>query len=171
MAYSFKQDNFAKMLLVSPTGLGGPDGMPSGISTWVRWLAESPVVGTSLYNLAASRLALGGFLRRNLSERYAKTAELVDSFYYPAHRGDTKYAFAASVSGFLNVDIASKLSKMTIPVHVVWGTDNSLNPIENFDIITRHNPDIGLTPIEGARLMPHMEFPKEFCRACIRFFG
>lgn len=172
-AYSFEPDRFNKMLLVSPTGLGSCTHIAQKEDLWRKWLFESPLVGTSLFNILFSRLGLRWFLRNQCFYDPANvTRDMIGMYHSAAHYGgsDARIAIAALLTNFLNVNIENKLAKMTIPVHIIWGENNLLNPADNFQSIAGKNPAVSLTVFEKAGAMAHLESPKAFCRECRRFF-
>lgn len=172
MAYHFQPDLYKKLLLISPTGIGGGRHARHG-DLWIKWLLESPLVGTSLYNLFTGRLFNIWFLKnQGYYDAASVGRQVVDRHYYPAHFGgaNARIPFAAFASHFDYVDILSKLAKIDIPVHVVWGEQNRLNPIRHFDKASKANPMIGLTAFEKTRLFPHAENPRAFYRVCREFF-
>ncbi len=167
MAYNFKPENFEKMLLISPTGVGASNEYPTSRDVFVKWLIQSPIIGTSIYNFMTSKLYCKWFLQKYCySSAFSVTDRIVDKYYYPAHyKGlGAKLSLAAFISNFLNVDIETKLEKIKIPFHVVWGTDCEINPAANFHFIKALKEDATITKFEGAKLLPHVENSKMFIK-------
>lgn len=159
-----------KMLLVSPTGAGTSVNTANGA---LRRFIELPIYGTAMFNILNSKFFLRRLLKNAVLDRAFVNRNVTGDYYVSAHSGGygAKYAYAASVSNFLGVNIASLTAKVNIPVHIVWGSGNIINPIENFTYIQAQNPDISLTVFENARQYPHYENPNAFFKVCRWFFG
>ncbi len=176
MAYSFKPQLYKSLLLISPAGINTTefDVYPKTGDLFMKWLVEAPVVGTSIFNFISSRYNIRTFLEKyGYYDKKLVTCREVNKFYYPAHYGgvSAKVPFAAFMSKMLNVCIESKVAQIKVPVMVVWGKENVLNPIDGLRTIERINPKVESTIFENARLMPHSEHPRAFNDLCKRFFG
>ena len=173
MAYDFEPSMHNKMMLIAPCGVGSRRQMPTSGSVWLRWLLRSPIIGTSIYNLAVSRCYLKwtmhnhGFADTTLVKRF------LTERYDAAHRGGAaaKLPFAAFVSHFLNVNIEHVLARTAIPIHVIWGKDDPVNPVENAHVFTVHCPRATLTIFDKSKRFPHGEHPQQFDKICESFFG
>ncbi len=175
MAARFNPANFEKLLLISPTGVGNSsDDYPTFSKLLLKWFMETPVFGTFFYNLISSRLYSAYFLKKHcFGSGYKLTKKVVDLFYYPAHAGGegSKYAIASFLAGYLNVNIEAKLAELDMPIAVAWGEETLINPISNFQVIEEMDKKIRLYSFEGAKLLPHMEFPSMFVDVCYEFFN
>ncbi len=174
MAYCFEPELFKKIMLISPTGVGDTKSAVKPTDLIAKWIIDSPVLGTSIYNAVCSRAYIKWFLENKCyADKSAVTPELVDKYYHASHYGgaNAKYIFGAFISKFLDVNIDYKLSKIAIPVHIIWGEENDLNRLYNYREIKKANDKISLTVFEGAKLLPHVENPKAFYSECRKFFG
>ncbi len=172
MAYDFEPSNFNKLLLVSPTGVGVTP-MPTHQNVWQRWVWESPIVGTAMYNLLASKAYIHWFLRKFCFQE-PQNAKLNDGVIYNmAHVGgpNARLPIAAFMTNFLNVPIEHVLPHIDIPVHLVWGDENEINPIRNAQAFMDCRPNTQLSIFQGAKLLPHSESPGKFYQICREFFG
>lgn len=172
-AANFSPELFKKLLLISPTGAGTSNVYVSREHSLLKKVLELPIIGTTFFNVVTSRTFCKWFLKEYVYSDYAYvTDELVNKYYYPAHFGgaDNRYALAAFVSNYLNVDIERLIGKIDVPVHVVWGEDNILNPVGNFHALRLSNPEITLSLFEDTKLLPHVEKPKAFYKVCRKFF-
>lgn len=172
-AANFSPELFKKLLLISPTGVGTSNVYVNNKHSFLKTILELPIIGTTFFNIVSSKLYCRWFLKKYVySDCSSVSDELVNKYYYPAHFGgaNNRYVLAAFLSNYLNVDIERLIGKVDIPVHVVWGADNMLNPIENFNDLKLNNPRITLSVFEDTKLLPHVEKPKSFYKVCRKFF-
>ncbi|MDR1532931.1 MAG: alpha/beta fold hydrolase [Clostridiales bacterium] len=161
MAYYFEPDLYGKMLLISPTGIGASGRkLPRNGDTWLKWLLDTPVIGTSVYNFICSRARINGFSRTPGDENY-----------YSAHYGgaNARFSLAALLTNFMNVCVEHVLPKINIPLRVLWGSANTANTADSFELIKRLCPQAELTVFKDAGELPHMDNPRAFCNLCREF--
>jgi len=166
LATSFKNDNFKKLILVSPVN------SINFYSKFTRSLVESPLIGTTIYNIMSSKFYRRSFLENMVYFDPSKiTDSIIDNYHHTAHIGgaNAKYPIALLVGGYLDVNISTHLKNISIPTHIIWGAENKLNNIGNYDSIRSLNPDIDITIINETGLQPHSESPLEFTKACKKF--
>jgi len=172
-AQSFKPDNFEKLMLINPTGIGSTDVFSQASDFYGKLFANMPIIGTLFYLTATSRASLQYFLRAEcFSADCEPKNETVEQMYYYAHKGGSsaKYPLASLISKYLNVSIEAKIQNIDIPVHVVWGTDCESNPLENAHILEDINSSVKLSYLDGGKLLPHAEFSEQFDDICVGFF-
>lgn len=168
LATSFNSDNFKKLILISPTN------SINFYSKSLRRLIECPILGTAIYNIMSSKLHRKNFLENIIFYEPSNiTSSMVESYNHTAHLGgaNVKYPIALLISGYLDADISSHLSKITVPTHIVWGAENKLNNVENYEATKLLNSNIGITVINKTRLLPQSEKPREFSKVCKDFFA
>ncbi len=172
--YIFEPTLYSKMLLVSPTGLGSSAKLPTSKDLWAKWVLETPVLGTGLYNLLTSSVYISYFLKRYCYAYPSEVTSYVASqFYNAAHYGgsNARYPIAAFISNFLNVEIESKIANVNIPLQLIWGELNELNPVSNLQVALEKNPSIQYETLVNSKLLPHVDNPELFNRICLEFFG
>lgn len=151
--------DFARLVLVCPTSDTGPE------RPWLRRLFRAPLVGTSLFNLLASRPSVRWFDRH---EGYYDGPDqaTVDYQWRTAHQPGARFAPASFVSGLLDVDVelGSRLAALDVPVTLVWGREATMPPLAVGRALAEQ-ADTRLVVIDGARLLPHAEHPQEFLTA------
>ena len=166
LASSLDSNNFKKLILISPV---------NGINFYSKFLCrliESPVIGTTIYNIMSSRFYRKSFLENIVFFDSANASNsIVDSCNHTAHLGgaSAKYPIALLMSGYLDVNMSQHLEKISVPTHIIWGAENRLNSIENYDSIKHLNQSIDMTVIDQAGLLPQSERPHEFFKACRDF--
>ncbi len=153
-------DRVKRLVAIAPTGLGGvldkePTAMMRAITAFIR----TPIVGESLYNLIASRTAIGWFLReQTYADRASATPEVIDHFSAVTHQPGARYVPAAFIGQALNIDVALDLPFVEMPLLVLWGEkSNPTNPVAHAAEYVRLAPDARLETFSGAALLPHEE--------------
>ncbi|WP_122089126.1 alpha/beta fold hydrolase [Halalkalicoccus subterraneus] len=151
--------DFERLVLVCPTARTMPTKRPR-----LRSLLRAPVVGTGLYNLIASKPSIRYF---NADHGYYDMANLTDETldyeWVSAHQPGARYAPASFISGFLDrpIDLGKELSDLDVPTTLVWGREADITPLRQGRTLAE-TADAKLVVIDRARLLPHVEHPREF---------
>jgi len=168
-SYRFQPENFLKMMLISPTGLNGPDEkLPH-----IKKLIDLPLYGTFAFNIMSSMPAMSWYLKNKLYYSSDKLDLLTTVKYYKSsHFGGpaNKYPVSAGLAGLLDVDISQTITSIKIPVHIVWGADNEENSINAVYDLNQRGFNFGFTSFDNSRLLPHCEHPSKFVKLCLEFF-
>lgn len=168
MAYYLEPHLYQKMLLICPTGLCETHLFPNHKSFWLRNILNTPVIGTSIYNIMASRLALKYHLKKHsFHNKKAVTRSITNQFYYYAHLDGaaSRHPIAHLLSNYLNVRIEHALPRLNLPVHILWGA----NP--NSKKVKQINPKITHSVLASTKSYPHLEDPQVFHKQCLSFFA
>jgi pimeloyl-ACP methyl ester carboxylesterase len=154
------------LILVSPTGAGQVARSRPGMTGAAFYgLLQSPVLGTSFYNVIASERSLRDYARRELFyDRRRATPRLVAQYYATSHQPGAQHAIAAFLSGYLNTDTREAFALLSQPVTLVWGKQDQANPIEHAAKLLSLNPRAGLEIFDRCRMMPQEEQPEKFNR-------
>ncbi|MFC5133304.1 MULTISPECIES: alpha/beta fold hydrolase [Haloferacaceae] len=145
---------------VCPTTVAGP----SPPKPWLRELLRSPLVGSALFNLIASKPSIRYF---NADHGYYDpenpTEEWVDYEWRTSHVENARFAPASFVSGYLNgdLDLAAALADLEVPPTIVWGREADVSPLSD----GRELADASgarLVVFDRAALLPHVEHPNRF---------
>lgn len=172
MACRLNPKIYNKLLLVSPTGI--QEKMASNGSKWLRRILESPILGTSLYTIAASKKYIKEFMEKNcfFSKEKAADDSIIDTFYAFAHKGNTanKYPIASFFSKYMSINICEAYKELKLPTCTVWGENSHINPITNMDILEELKPQADYVIFEQTRLLPHYENAVAFNQLVKEFF-
>ncbi|PGF15106.1 alpha/beta hydrolase [Natrinema sp. CBA1119] len=147
-----------RLVLICPTE------ETSDARPWVRTLLRTPIVGTALYNLLASKPSIRYFYDRDGyydSDRI--DADEVQYAWDSAHQPGARYAPASFAAGTLDpeFDLATELAALETPTTLVWGRDAELVPLrEGRDLAEA--ADLDLVVIDYATQLPHAEHPDTF---------
>lgn len=160
------------LILVSPTGADNLRARPGMAGAAFYGLMNSPVLGTSFYNVVASERSIGDYARDQLYyDRRRVTDRLVAHHYATSHLPGAQYAIAAFLSGYLNTDIRDSFARLTQPVTLVWGKQDTANPIDQAADLLRLYPHAALEIFDRCRLTPPEEFPEKFNELVRRTFN
>lgn len=151
------------LVLVSPTGADNLRSRPGMAGAAFYGLMNSPVLGTSFYNVVASERSIGEYARDQLFfDRRRVTERLIAHHYATSHLPGAQYAIAAFLAGYLNTDIRESFSRLTQPVMLVWGKQDIANPIDQAADLLRLYPHADLEIFDRCRLTPPEEYPEKF---------
>lgn len=153
----------SSLTLIAPTGAGSLRARPGMTGAAFYGLLQSPVLGTSFYNVIASERSIRDYVRKELFyDRRRATPRLVAQYYATSHQPGAQHAIAAFLSGYLNTDTRENFARLTQPVTLVWGKQDETNPIEHAAELLSLNPRAGLEIFDRCRMMPQEEQPERF---------
>lgn len=150
---------FSRLVLICPTATTMPTQRPR-----LRSLLRAPVVGTALYNLIASKPSIRYFSADHGYYDMEKFAdETLDYEWESAHQRGARYAPASFIAGFLDrpIDLGKELAELDVPTTLVWGREADITPLKRGRTLAE-TADARLVVIDRARLLPHVEYPREF---------
>ncbi|GAA0522111.1 Pimeloyl-ACP methyl ester carboxylesterase [Halorubrum aquaticum] len=145
---------------VCPTTVAGP----SPPKSWLRELLRSPLVGSALFNLIASKPSIRYF---NADHGYYDpenaTEEWIDYEWRTSHVENARFAPASFVSGYLNsdLDLAAALADLEVPPTIVWGREADVSPLSDGRELADES-GARLVVFDRAALLPHVEHPNRF---------
>jgi len=158
------------LVLVCPLGLDLAGDEPDLKDAVIHRLLRLPVVGTSALNLFSSRRGIEHHLTEEVyGDEERVTEALVDHYWKGSHEEGSRAALAAYLAGYLNHRAEAALSRLTVPVHLLWGRAAKSPPVESADLWLRGLPDAELEVVEGAGIFPHAEEPDAAVELVRRF--
>jgi pimeloyl-ACP methyl ester carboxylesterase len=151
------------LLLISPTGTGNLRARPGMSGAAFYGLLQSPVLGTSFYNVITSERGIRDYARDELFfDKRRATPRLVSQYYGTSHQPGAQYAIAAFLSGYLNTDTQESFARLRQPVTLCWGKQDRTNTLERAAELLSLNPRAGLEIFDRCRMMPQEEQPEKF---------
>ena len=151
------------MILNGPAGADALNRRPGMAGAAFYGLLQSPVLGTSFYNVMASERSIRDYARDNLFYDHRRvTDRLVANLYATSHQAGAQHAIAAFLAGYLNTDTQSPFSRLTQPVVLVWGKQDATTPLEKGLSLQQLNPRASLEVFDYCRMMPEQEQPEKF---------
>jgi pimeloyl-ACP methyl ester carboxylesterase len=152
-----------KLILNAPAGADGFRHKPGVAGAAFYGLLQSPVLGTSFYNVMASERSIRDYGRKTVFYDHRRvTDRLVAHLYATSHQAGAQHAIAAFVSGYLNTDMRPAFARLTQPSILVWGKQDLTTPLENAAVLLELNPQARLEVFDYCRMMPEQEHPEKF---------
>jgi pimeloyl-ACP methyl ester carboxylesterase len=171
-ANSLKPHWIKKLILLSPGGMNATAKPYKKATIILGKLMNIPHIGTTLYNIMYSRPFMSYFIRRHcFYDPLNAGFGLINKYYLFAHnKGPAgRYPVSDMLSGHFDLNIYHKLKNIDIPVKIIWGEENEINPVNNIYDTIRENPSIKIAIIERTRMLPQRESPMEFIKECRSF--
>ncbi len=151
------------MALNAPTGADKLNTRPGMSGAAFYGLLQSPVLGTSFYNVMASERSIRDYSRKHLFYDHRRvTNRVVANFYATSHQQGAQHAIAAFLSGYLNTDTRAAFSRLTQRVMLVWGKQDQTTPVAQAVALLEANPRASLEVFDYCRMMPEQEHPDKF---------
>ena len=151
------------MVLNAPTGAEKLNTRPGMAGAAFYGLLQSPVLGTSFYNVMASERGIRDYARKHLFYDHRRvTDRFVANLYATSHQQGAQHAIAAFLSGYLNTDTRVVFSRLTKPVTLVWGKQDMTTPVDQGIALQRMNPTARLESFDYCRMLPEQEHPEKF---------
>jgi pimeloyl-ACP methyl ester carboxylesterase len=153
----------SSVTLISPTGAGNLNSRPGMTGAAFYGLLQSPVLGTSFYNVVASERSIRDYAAKQFFyDKRRVTERFVAHHYATSHLPGAQHAIAAFLSGFLNADIKEAFANLSLPITLVWGRQDVVNPLANAAELLQLNPNADLEIFDRARMLPHEEHSEKF---------
>lgn len=166
MTALYNKEAIHSLTLINPVDPAELAKTPGQKEQWIRKLLETPLLGTMIYNIS--------FCRSNVENDYTEKyyynpfhldQNIIDGYYEAAHKSgaDGKFLYASLVTKYLHFNIIPALSKITIPVKLIFGAAESGHEkaAENYMAILS---DAKTSCIDASRHYPHLEQPTEFLK-------
>jgi pimeloyl-ACP methyl ester carboxylesterase len=151
------------MVLNAPTGADKQHTRPGMAGAAFYGLLQSPVLGTSFYNVMASERSIRDYASKHLFYDHRRvTNRLVANFYASSHQQGAQHAIAAFLAGYLNTDPRAAFSRLNQSVMLVWGKQDLTTPVEQAATLLHANPAASLEVFDYCRMMPEQEHPEKF---------
>ena len=159
MANAMNSDLFDDIMLVSPTSVSTLKKVPDDRSKLLIKLFDLPVIGRTLYYILTNRSNTEYYLTEKcFFNSFHMEPAITKAYYDAAHagNGNGKYLLASLQSNYLYADISKALKSAQNRILIVVGEQN-----KGADELIRGyrdlNPNLIVEPIEGAKLLPHLE--------------
>jgi pimeloyl-ACP methyl ester carboxylesterase len=158
------------LILACPLGLDLAGDEPDLKDAVIHRLLRLPVVGTSTLNVYSSRRGIDHHLRTEIYGQADRVTDaLVDHYWKGAHDEGSRAALAAFLSGYLNHGVVEALTRLKVPVLLLWGREARNPAVESADLWLKGLQETELEVVDGAGVLPHAEEPGAVCDLVARF--
>lgn len=138
-------------------------GAPFGV---IENTFRAPVIGAALFKALVSRPSIRWFLKDIYF--FGLDAESADLYWRSANQPNARFAPAAFVGMHLNWDIRTRITQVTCPMLIAWGTQASQTPYREAQQVRLLAPHAEFVAFECGDL-PHEELPQQFVAALQAF--
>lgn len=154
---------FGKLIFINPQSIYQLNQIPSKQTKLLKFLIETPILGTFVYNMLTTKNAFEkSFREEYFSNPYNIEEKDILSYYEAAHTPDynSKYAFASHLGRYTNINILHALKEINHSISIIAGEDKKDNKtiVENY---VYYNSAIETAFIENTKQLPHMENPEK----------
>lgn len=160
MACSNNSDLFDQIMLINPLSLLDFSQIPGKYAKLYKLILETPIIGTLLYNMAASKTAITEELLNNgFYNPYSVKPIYVDACYEAAHRGTyPKSVYISQKCNYTKCNITNALKKIDNSIYLVGGggIENISDRLEEYK---KYNSSIETALIPETRKFPQIEAP------------
>lgn len=126
-------------------------------------LLQSPVLGTSFYNVMASERSIREYARKHLFYDYGRvTSRLVANLYASSHQQGAQHAISAYLAGYLNIDTRAAFARLNQPAILVCGKQDLTTPLGSALSLAKMNPRTRVEVFDYCRMLPEQEHPERF---------
>ena len=172
MACGYRSDLFEQIMLINPESFFSSGQIPGKSSRPYKWILDMPVLGTLLYNYAASKKNIEKILKTEcFYNPYSVKLSLVDQYYEAAHLGTyPKAIYSSTLLHYTKCSISRTLEQINNSIYILGGEEKD----EIKEIIKEYtdcNPSIESGVISKTRHLPQLEKPEEVCKVIDMFFG
>lgn len=162
---------FGNIILVNPQDIKKAMKSPDKKSEIRRFLLNSPIIGTLIYNICMRREKIrADFITKYLYNRNNANDTLINAYHENAHLmgSSAKYLFTSTQCNYLTASAAKAVSELNNNIYIITGKQDRDACIAAEEYKTL-NPSIEVVSIDKAKYYPQIEQPLGFVKN-IRLF-
>ena len=152
-----------RMLFINPQSLYEINQIPSKQSKLLKFLIETPIIGTFIYNIISQKSSI----KNSFTSSYFYDPTLIDDndithYLESAHTQgyQSKYSFASYISKYTNINILHALKEINYSMYIIGGKE--IDTIDTIiDNYTYYNSSIESTVVKRTKQLPHLESPHD----------
>lgn len=168
MACHMDTSLYNKLLFINPASLRIAGKIPDFGSKLLKYAMCLPVIGTLVYNLCFSVVAINRrFENKYIYKRENIRKADIDAYHESAHLGgsSSKFLYASILSHFTEANIGRALRATDHSIFIIGGqyADNMDEIIDDYMLL---NPAVEVTCIQDSSQLPHVERPEEVVENC-----
>ena len=163
---------FERLVLVSPPSDILQESFPGPLTTALKFILRTPILGQFMYNALTSRRMIQNYFDElGYQNPGLITDELVEYTYSNAHQSNNRYPAASLLSNSLVMDVHEQLARLQMPVVAIWGREDIFSLPEASDVFKRVNRNIDIRILEKCRQQPQDEQAEKFNSLVSEFAG
>lgn len=159
MACNMESDCFGKIIVINPSDLSELCKTPNKQKHALKYLIDSPIIGTFLYNILYCRKNIENkFYNEFYSNKRMVSTTAIDYYYESAHlkQSNGKYLLSSMISNYTNINIIHALKKIKNDIYLIGSIEiESMQYI--IDSYISYNPSIESSFITEAKYLPQLE--------------
>jgi hypothetical protein len=164
MACNMYPQFFNKIILLNPTKLDYYSMVPNKTKNVLKYLIDTPIIGTFLYNMIFTQSNIKKHLeQKSFFRKHIIPNKLITNYYVSSHENDSKgkFLYSSICSCYTNINITFALRKINHSIAIIAGEEKE-NIREIIDEYQKINPSIEYALISETAEYPHIEKPKAF---------
>lgn len=153
---------FKNLIFINPADLRTLKRNPRGKEKMLKFLLETPILGTLIYNLYFSQMNIQKQFRNKVYNPLNIKKKYIEAYNEAAHLGgsSSKFTFASERGLYMNVNITDTLPHINNNIAIIQGTKRE----EEHEWITAEykelNSAIECGTIDKTKTLPHLEKPE-----------
>lgn len=159
MACHMESDLFHKIIVINPSDLTELCKTPDKKKNALKYLIDSPIIGTLIYNLEYSKQNVEyTFSTDYFYNQQMASTTAIDYYYESAHLDgcNGKYLLSSIKSNYTNINIRHALKKINNNIHLI-GSIEKEGIQDIIDSYISCNPSIEATYISDSKYLPQLE--------------
>jgi len=164
MACQIENNNFNKIIGVSPCDIYNLTGTPDKKRNVLKYLLDSPIIGTFLYNMETNKKKVKNQISKDYFYRSTLVSgEEINSYYKGTKTSHSKgkYLFASIRSCYTNINIIPAIEKLNHSICLIGGREQPFIH-DIMDEYRAHNSAIEEAYISNTKHLPQLEAPEKF---------
>ena len=163
---------FERLMLVSPPPDILQESFPGPLTTVLKFVLRTPILGQFIYNTLTSRGAIRNYYDElGYQNPGLITDELVEYVYSNAHQSNNRYPAASLLSNSLVMDVHESLARLQVPVVAIWGREDIFSLPEASEVLKRVHSNVDIRILEKCRQQPQDEQAEKFNSLVSEFAG
>lgn len=173
MACHNDNDMIQNIVAINPQDLFCLNQIPSKQTKILKFLIDTPILGTFIYNLHSSKTAVSALFCENYFYHPYNVKETdIQSYVEAAHTPDyhSKHSYSSYIGRYMNANIVHALKEINNSIYIIAGEEKKGNKtiIENYEY---YNNAIESVFIPHTKQLPHLEKTNEVLKQIHTFLG
>lgn len=162
MACYQDHESFQNLIFINPASLQNLKLNPRSRDKAMKFILETPILGTLIYNLTFSKSAVALAFSDRIFNPMQLKDRYIDTFYESAHTSGSasKFIYASDLCKFNNVNIIDAIAGINNNVYIIQGLKIDDDPNCKCNDYKEINPAIECATIDRTKSMPHLEKPE-----------